>query len=53
VLRENLVRFERIPLYTRVPSLPPEVAPGSAVEVDVSAIDFLTLDFDCRFVARA
>ena len=53
VLRENLVRLERIPLFTRVPSLPPDVAPGSAVEVEISAIDYLSLDFDCRFVARA
>lgn len=53
VLRENLVRLERIPLFTRMPSLPGDVAPGSAVEVEIRDIDYLTLDFDCHFVARA
>lgn len=51
VLRESLVRLERIPLFARVPSLP-ESESGARVEVDVSNIDLLGVDLDCRFVGR-
>ena len=47
-IRDNLVRFSRIPLYVRVASLP-ELAVGSQVEVEVSDIDLITLAFDCRY----
>ena len=40
VLRENLVRFEGLPLVTRVPSLP-EAAPGTRVRVELKAVDLL------------
>ncbi|HXM83107.1 MAG TPA: RNB domain-containing ribonuclease [Burkholderiales bacterium] len=40
VLRENLVRFEGLPLATRVPSLP-EAAPGTRVRVELKAVDLL------------
>jgi exoribonuclease-2 len=51
VLRESLVRFERIPLFARVPSLP-DTETGQRVEIEVSEIDLLGLDLDCRFVGR-
>ncbi|MBL8532456.1 MAG: RNB domain-containing ribonuclease [Betaproteobacteria bacterium] len=53
VLRESLVRLERIPLFARTPSLPPEAAPGQRVEVDIADIDLLGLELDCRFAGRA
>jgi exoribonuclease-2 len=40
VLRENLVRAERLPLVTRVPSLPP-LDPGTRVRLEVGQMDFL------------
>ena len=40
VLRENLVRVERAPLVTRVPSLPP-LDPGTRVRLEVGQMDFL------------
>ena len=51
VVKENLVKLDRVPLFTRVPSLPPDLAPGTRVNVEVSAIDLLDVDFGCRFVA--
>jgi exoribonuclease II len=51
VIRDNLVRFARIPLYVRVPSLP-ELDAGSGVQVEVSRIDLLTLAFDCVFKGK-
>jgi exoribonuclease-2 len=51
VLRESLVRFERIPLFARVPSLQ-DTETGQRVEIEVSGIDLLGLDLDCRFVGR-
>jgi exoribonuclease-2 len=51
VLRESLVRLDRIPLVARVPSLP-ELAPGTPVDVELSNVDLLSIDVDCRFVGR-
>ena len=48
VLREDLVRIDRIPLVVRVPSLPP-LAPGKRVELAISAIDLLELTLHCEF----
>jgi len=48
VLREELVRIDRIPLVVRVPSLPP-LAPGKRVELAISAIDLLELTLHCEF----
>ncbi|HKB82932.1 MAG TPA: RNB domain-containing ribonuclease [Burkholderiales bacterium] len=48
VLREELVRIDRIPLVVRVPSMP-AAAPASRVELAVSNIDLLELTLHCEF----
>jgi exoribonuclease-2 len=48
VLREELVRIDRIPLVVRLPSMPAS-SPGSRVELAVSAIDLLELTLHCEF----
>ncbi len=52
VLRESLVRIEHLPLFARVPSLP-ELEAGTHVEIDITGVDLLGLDLDCRFVGKA
>jgi exoribonuclease-2 len=51
VLRENLVRMERLPLVLRVPSLP-ELPGGSRVELAVAGVDLLEVSLDCEFRER-
>ena len=48
VIRENLVRFDELPLVARVPSLP-ELAPDTTVELAISNIDLLELTLHCEF----
>ena len=48
VLREGLVRLDRLPLVARVPSLP-ALAPGTRVNVDVCEIDLLDKTFLCTW----
>jgi exoribonuclease-2 len=51
VIREQLVRFDELPLVVRVPSLPD--LPGDAVvELAISAIDLLELTLHCEFQRR-
>jgi len=52
VLRENLVKLERIPLVGRVPSLP-ELPPNTRVTLELGDIDLLDLNFNARFVIAA
>ena len=49
VVKENLVKLDHLPLFTRVPSLP-EVPAGSRVLVDVSKVDLLEVACQCRYV---
>jgi exoribonuclease-2 len=50
VLRDNLVRLNRIPFVTRVPSLP-ELPAGSKVVLEVGEIDFI--DATVKLVFKA
>lgn len=51
VLRENLVRFDDLPLTLRVASLP-ELPSDSTVELAISSIDLLELNLHCEFVRQ-
>jgi exoribonuclease-2 len=48
VLRENLCRFDELPLVARVASLP-ALAPGTRVLIEVSEVDLIELTFHCEF----
>jgi len=48
VLRDNLVKFEGIPLYVRVPSLP-ELEIGTRVLLDIEGIDLLDNSVKARY----
>ncbi len=49
VARENTVKLDGAPLFTRVPSLPQEFPGGTRIAVEVAAIDLLDMDFSCKF----
>lgn len=51
VLRENLCRFDDLPLVVRVASLP-AFRPGDRVLLEVSNIDLVELTFHCEFASR-
>jgi len=50
VVRESLVRLERLPLFLRCPSLP-ACEPRTRVGVAVAGIDLLSAEAQCRYVA--
>jgi exoribonuclease-2 len=52
VIRENLVKIDRIPLITRVMSLP-TLEPGVKVTLRISDIDLLGLTFHAEYVGAA
>jgi len=52
VLRDNLVRFERIPLTLRLADLPP-LAPETRVRVAIGAIDLLAETLEGRYAGPA
>ena len=51
VLKENLVKLDRLPLVARVASLP-EVPPETNIEVEISNIDLLELTFNIKFLRK-
>ena len=51
VIRENLVRFEQLPLVMRVADLPPQPA-ETAVRIAIGRVDLLAATFECRFAGR-
>lgn len=50
VIREDLVRFDNLPLVTRAPSVM-GVAPGSRVRLAISNIDLLDISFHAEYQA--
>ncbi|MFH1044922.1 MAG: ribonuclease catalytic domain-containing protein [Pseudomonadota bacterium] len=52
VLRDNLVKFEGIPLYVRVPSLP-ELELGSRVLLEIEGIDLIDNSVKARYKGPA
>jgi exoribonuclease-2 len=52
VVRDNLVKIDRIPLITRVMSLP-TLEPGVKVTVKISDIDLLDLTFHAEYIGPA
>jgi exoribonuclease-2 len=48
VVRENLVKLARIPLYVRVPSLP-DLPAGTPVEVEVADVDLIDTHVRCVY----
>lgn len=48
VIRENLVRFDDLPLVAKAAAMP-ELAPGTRVKLIIRSIDLLTLDIACPF----
>lgn len=49
VIREDLVRFDSLPMVTRAPSVM-GVAPGSKVKLAISAIDLLDITFHAEYL---
>ncbi len=52
VIRENLVRLDRLPLVVKLADLPP-LAPGDPVRVAIGRIDLLAATLECRYAGPA
>ncbi len=52
VIRENLVRFERLPLIMRVADLP-SLAADARVRIGIGRIDLLAATLECRYAGNA
>lgn len=52
VIRENLLRFAKLPLVGRVPSLPPDLPANTRVQLELTGIDLLDNSFDARYLAK-
>jgi len=48
VIRDTLVRFERLPIVMRLPDMPPQ-APDKRVRVAIGRIDLFDCTLECRF----
>jgi len=51
VIRDGLVRFDRLPLVVRLPDLP-GLAPETAVRVAIGRIDLLGATLECRYAGN-
>jgi exoribonuclease II len=51
VIRDNLVRFDRLPLVVRLPDLPAQ-APETPVRVAVRRIDLIGATLECRYAGN-
>ncbi|SFM07993.1 ribonuclease catalytic domain-containing protein [Nitrosomonas communis] len=51
VIKENLVKLDRIPLIVRVPSLP-DLLPGTVVKLELSQIDLIECTLNSRFLYK-
>ncbi len=49
VVRDNLVRFDRVPLWTRLPDLPAQ-PPDTRIRVGIGRIDLIASTLECRFL---
>ncbi len=52
VVRDTLVRFDRLPLFVRLPDMP-ETVPEARVRVAILRIDLLQPGFECRYAGPA
>ena len=52
VIRENLVRFDRLPLVVRLADLP-DSPPDTPVRIAIVAVDLLNATLECRFAGAA
>jgi len=52
IIRENLVRFDSLPLVVRLPDLPAGT-PGAGVRVAIGRIDLLDATLECRYAGAA
>jgi exoribonuclease II len=52
VVRDNLVRFDALPLIVRLPDLAPQ-QPDTRVRVAIGRIDLLAATLECRFAGMA
>ncbi len=50
VRREQLVKFDHLPLMLRVPSIPADLAPGDRVRLKIEEIDLLGPELTARFI---
>jgi exoribonuclease-2 len=52
VVRDNLVRFDRVPLWTRLADLPVQAA-DTPVRVAIGRVDLLAATVECRFIGTS
>jgi exoribonuclease-2 len=52
VIRDNLVRFDGLPLIMRLPDLPPQAA-DTRVRIGIGRIDLIAATLECRFAGLA
>jgi exoribonuclease-2 len=51
IIRENLVKFEHMPFFTRIPSLP-NLEPDSYVRLEIEHIDLLDRTLRAKFIEK-